>query len=145
MIDYPPNMEREWSEEDEATYRRALWLKRAVVFLCGTVALLSVAVATIVTVSIRLDQLDNTAAIEASTVAAENARKTVERIEDCTTPGQKCFEDGQRRAGVLVQNLSDVIILASACASKPYEQTPAQIEVCVRQKLAAQIAAQKQR
>lgn len=57
------------------------------------------------------------------------------RLEDCTTPGRECYDDGARRSGELVGNITDAqqdaAVFAAACADRDGVQGQAEIERCV--------------
>lgn len=50
---------------------------------------------------------------------------------DCTTPGHKCYEDGQARARTFGANIQLIVVLAAACAKQPQNVTVEQIQACV--------------
>ena len=57
-------------------------------------------------------------------------------IRSCTTPGQECFERGQRQTADAVADINRVAIIAAACADKPRRQSVEQIQSCVIARLA---------
>ena len=76
--------------------------------------------------AVRATQLDNTKRNETTKVAAEQARlaaeqaaRSVYRIEDCTTAGGECFEESQERTGAAVAGINQgtlaVIVAALSC------------------------------
>lgn len=68
----------------------------------------------------------------------ENQRTSIEsltRIKDCTEPGGRCFERGQRATADAVGDINRVAIYAAACADQPRRQTVEQIQSCVIDKL----------
>lgn len=62
---------------------------------------------------------DTAAAAERAKEAAENAARSAERIEDCTTPGRKCFDDSQKRTAEAIVGINEgtlrVIVAAISC------------------------------
>lgn len=52
-------------------------------------------------------------------------------IVDCTTPGHKCYEDGQKNTAGVIQKLEDIILLASVCSKVPGNNTVQEIKACV--------------
>ena len=64
------------------------------------------------------------------------SEKTLDRINDCTTPGRKCYDKGQTRTAKAVGDINRVIVLAAACADKPQRQTVVDIQNCVIAELA---------
>jgi hypothetical protein len=68
----------------------------------------------------------------------QNQRTSIEsltRIKDCTEPGGRCFERGQRATADAVGDINRVAIFAAACADQPRRQTVEQIQSCVIDKL----------
>lgn len=47
--------------------------------------------------------------------SAAEARRTADRIEDCTTPTGKCYRDGSKRTGGAVANLARIQIVVASC------------------------------
>lgn len=58
-------------------------------------------------------------AAEQARIAAEQAARSVFRIEDCTTEGGECFEESRRRTGNVVAGINEgtlaVIVAALSC------------------------------
>lgn len=79
----------------------------------------------------RATQIDNTQRNEDTKSAAENAARSAARIEDCTTPGRPCFDDGQRRLARTVGSINDYALAAAACADQPLTQTVDEIQACI--------------
>lgn len=56
---------------------------------------------------------------EATAQLAEDAARSADRIEDCTTPGRRCFEDQLKRTGDAVAGINQgtlaVIVAALSC------------------------------
>ncbi len=83
------------------------------------------------------------------TVVGYNALASIQTrgvLLDCTQPTGKCFGEGQKRTGSLVQQLIDasangdvltrhIVILAAACAKQEGVNTADQVEECVTDKL----------
>jgi hypothetical protein len=61
---------------------------------------------------------------------------TLAIIRDCTEPTGDCFREAQRRTAEAVGDINRVIVIAAACASKPYEQSVTRIAKCVTRRLA---------
>ena len=61
---------------------------------------------------------------------------TNERIVDCTTPGGKCYQQGQERTGQAVGDILKGATYAIACADKRGVQTEAEIQACVLKRIA---------
>jgi hypothetical protein len=62
------------------------------------------------------------------------------RIKSCTTPGEKCYDAGQKRTGHAVANINRVVILAAACAVGQHgtvAEIQNAIQTCVIDRLAA--------
>lgn len=70
---------------------------------------------------IRMTQVDHSPEVENGSAAAKAAARGTARIEDCTTPGRQCFDDGQKRlAGTiadLISNNQRAAAAAAACAA----------------------------
>lgn len=64
----------------------------------------------------------------------QNAR-LLQRIEDCTTPGRKCYDDGQKRTAALLQRLIDAQIAVAVCSRAGTAEDG--MEACVTRRLAA--------
>lgn len=120
--DYPPDLTPNRppvspTVAEDVVFRRAAMLKRMVIVLVVLLAVISLATATFTIVSVRFAQQDNTELLKDAEDAAVAAQRGTTRIEDCTTPGRKCFEDGQARGAELVGSINKAVILAAACAS----------------------------
>lgn len=150
MIEYPPELGDRPSvgpsEHELAALRRTILLKRLLIFLVILLIVLASVTALIVLVLVRDTQTDNVPKIndaknaaEAAQHSAETADKTLRRIESCTTPGKKCFEEAQARTAATVSDLNSVAIIAASCATQiPVEpgvskvERASLIENCVR-------------
>jgi hypothetical protein len=106
-----------------------------------TAAVLVIVVVTAVLVSaakssaIRDTQVTNTQTLD-------NTDQTLKLIQSCTTPGEECYEDGQRRTAQAVGDINRVIVLAAACSvgldpQLPVAERQTQISSCVIQRLSA--------
>jgi hypothetical protein len=62
---------------------------------------------------------------------------TLHVVRDCTTPGQPCYERGQKQTAGAVADINKITVYAAACADRPGDQTVTQIQSCVIRKLAA--------
>lgn len=67
---------------------------------------------------------------------AWNNRQTYKRIEDCTTTGGKCNEESQKRVGGAISQLVGAQVVIEACGRVPDNDTVAEIEACVAQRMA---------
>ena len=72
---------------------------------------------------------------EINRAALARTDETLQVIKSCTTPGKKCFDEGQKRTGEAVASINKVAVYAAACADKPRKQSVAEIEACVRKRL----------
>lgn len=85
---------------------------------------------------VRETQQGNASVLKSAQAAAESAEKGTDRIEDCTTPGRKCYDDGQKQTAQYLSDLNRVIAYAAACADQAGVQTEAEVYACVIQRLA---------
>lgn len=76
---------------------------------------------------------DNTSTIRQS---QRNNAETLQIIKSCTTPGQECFDRGQKQTADVVADINRVAVLAAACADRPRQQTVEDIQSCVISRLA---------
>lgn len=118
------------------TRRRVLWVTLTLMGIGLVVAaLVAVLVAATTVTSVRADQLTNAKKADAS-------RETLRRINDCTTPGRKCFDEGQRRSASVVAALNQgsaaAAAAAAACADRPGISGYRMIKACVDATLADQ-------
>jgi hypothetical protein len=96
------------------------------------VALLSAALV-VVAVTAAVVGADNSQAIRST--SRDNA-EALRLIKSCTTPGQECFERGQKQTAEAVADINRVTVYAAACADLPGVQGQAEIYACVVEKLA---------
>lgn len=68
-------------------------------------------------------------------VRADSSHDTLVTVEDCTTPGHKCYEDGVKRTREAVVQLEKIIIAANFCTRDLSNRTPGQVSECVRKVL----------
>lgn len=68
---------------------------------------------------------------ERTAATAADAARAAARIEDCTTPGRKCFEDGQQRLGRTVGTINRYAIAAAYCADQAGTQSVPTLERCI--------------
>lgn len=61
-----------------------------------------------------------------------------ERIESCTTAGETCYEEQQRKTAGAISDINKITLYAAACADRSGQQTVEQIQGCVIAKLAAE-------
>ena len=112
------------------------------VVLWGGIAILAVVItaAIIQTLSlvttVREAQQNNTKTVESAKIAAREAQRGTDRIEECTTPGRPCYDQGQKRTADVVSDLNRVAVFAAACADKAGVQGEDEIFSCVIRLLA---------
>lgn len=82
---------------------------------------------------IRDTQVANTQRSEDTKTAAQEAARSAQRIEDCTTPGRSCFDDAQKRLGRTVGTINRYALAAAACADQPQAQAVEEIQRCIIQ------------
>lgn len=116
------------------TRRQLLWSIAAVAVVALIVAVAtSTIVSALKSTSIRKTQTENTALIE-------NTAETLRIIRGCTTPGQDCYDRGQRQTAAYIRDLTSdltrVSAYAAACADKPRQQSTDEIFACVVARLA---------
>lgn len=116
------------------TRRHVLW---------AVVALLVVGVLVVVASAVVVSAVKSTSIREtqtANTPLLENTNETLKIIRECTTPGEPCYDRGQRRTATLVRdltnNLTRVSAYAAACADQPRQQSTDEIFACVVARLA---------
>lgn len=69
--------------------------------------------------------------------AREANDRVLAKIRSCTTPGEKCFQESQRRTAQVVADINQVTVLAAVCAANAPQPTVPIIEECIREQLAA--------
>jgi heme exporter protein D len=74
---------------------------------------------------------------EANAAQREANDRVLEKIRSCTTPGEKCFRQSQRRTAKVVADINQVTVLAAVCAANASQPTVPVIEECIREQLAA--------
>lgn len=83
--------------------------------------------------SIRTAQKGNTKTIT-------NSQETLDVVKDCTQPKGTCYQDGQKRTGQAVQDISEATtqasIYAAYCVHREPDASVAKIEACVNQQFA---------
>lgn len=112
------------------------WALFSVLIGALVVGFVVMGIVTAATVSaIRESQLTN------RKLAVDNA-KVLDRINDCTTPGRKCFDDGQKRSASVISTLNQgaaaAAAAAAACADRPGISGYREIKACVDRTLADQ-------
>lgn len=70
-------------------------------------------------------------AAEAAEAAAQDAARSADRVEECTTPGGRCFDDNQQRLSRTVGTINRYALAAAACADQPEQQTIDEIQECI--------------
>lgn len=66
----------------------------------------------------------------------KSGRAVLDRVNDCTTPGRRCFDQGQKRTANAVGDITQASIYASYCAAREPGQTVAEIQRCVMRQFA---------
>ena len=64
----------------------------------------------------------------------KSGRAVLDRVNDCTTPGRRCFEQGQKRTASAVGDINLVTIYAASCGSRHPGQ-PVVVRRCVERLL----------
>lgn len=64
-------------------------------------------------------------------VTIDKTDEILAEVRGCTTPGERCYERGLKQTAEAVGKVSEVIVLASACASGPTARDPLYIQTCV--------------
>lgn len=132
-----------WRLIDPATNPRARRVAHAIAGLAIGLLLVGGVTAVVVGVylidAVRDTQVTNTekaksdrARDERTAATAADAARAAERIEDCTTPGRECFDDGQRRLARTVGSINDNAVAAAYCADQPGTQTIVELTACIR-------------
>jgi hypothetical protein len=70
-----------------------------------------------------------------NTKTLDTTQRTLDAVLDCTTPGRKCFDRGQKQTADAVADINKVAVLAAACADEPGVQGRDEIFACVVQQL----------
>lgn len=109
-----------------------------IIVLAITVAVLVIVLTTaIVTSAIKSTSIRETQT--SNTPLLQNSNETLKRIRECTTPGEKCFDEGQARTAEIVSeltsNITRVSAYAAACADRAGVQGEDEIFACVVLKL----------
>lgn len=89
----------------------------------------SVVISATMSARIRDTQVTNTGTLKAT-------ERTLAIVEDCTTPGSECFQEGQRRTAAAIADINRVTVYAAACADRPGVQGQSEIYACVVESLA---------
>lgn len=104
-------------EDERRLEWRVIFARRVVVAALSLYLLCTLALTAYTVVTIRVNQVDG--------------RAVLDRVKSCTTPGRKCFDDGQRRTANAVGDITQASIYASYCAAREPGQTVAEIQACV--------------
>jgi len=56
-------------------------------------------------------------------------------IAGCVTPGEPCYDNGQKQTAGVVSSIGEMTAITVACGDLPGEQTVAQIRACVTEQL----------
>lgn len=102
--------------------------------------LIGVLVAGLATVPVLLGQIRSTQ-LE-GTPTGKKLLASAETIEDCTTPGGKCYERGQRQTAQILSSAQRIILLSAACSvdldpAQPVDRRVRDITDCVTKRLTA--------
>lgn len=73
---------------------------------------------------------------ETNTQITRTNAETLRIIKSCTTPGQSCYDRGQKATAGAVASINRVVILAAACASQHRGESVARVQTCVLNRLA---------
>ena len=57
------------------------------------------------------------------------------RLQDCTTPGGKCYEESAKRTGVAIVKINDIAKAANVCADLPGSITTDAMSKCIEDEL----------
>lgn len=89
------------------------------------------------TQAVRDGQQDRVPLLAKTNAAAQSAKTTAKRIENCTTPGRKCYDHGQRQTAAIVaginQGSQQAASAAAACAASLPDPTYRAVYRCVVQ------------
>lgn len=87
-------------------------------------------------------EIEDQQASAAQTLA--ETRRNTELIESCVTPGGECAERSRENTAEVVDTINEAVtyaaIYAAACADRADVQTVAEIESCVRDRLAEKLS-----
>lgn len=112
----------------------------AVLALLAMAVLLVVITAAIVgaqkSTAIRDQQQETTPLIESSNDTLDAIEKLAAEIRSCTTPGQDCYERGQRQTADAVDVINNAVVYAAACADQRGVQGQDEIYACVVRRMA---------
>lgn len=129
------------TELDATLHRRTVLSTFATRLLVVLVVLLG---ATIVTLQLRITSQSSqtvrsiAAQQDGNTASVQTIKALTRQIESCTTPTGDCYKDSQKRTAGAVGDINKVVVLAAACADKPRQQTEAEIQRCIINRLAAE-------
>lgn len=118
-----PRRPRGPSDEEIRKTTRALIWKRVAIGSLVLFALVVISGMVYTVYVIRQQQLANTPITESTNTAAlqakqaaEDAKRSADRIEDCTTPGRACYERGQKQLAGAVGSVNKLALIATSCA-----------------------------
>lgn len=148
LIADEPRLPREPDGEELRSEARALFWKRLTqaAFVAALVVLLGFQAWNVAL--IRETQVGNRTTLKQAQQAANAAKTTAHRIEDCTTPGGDCFERAQRQTSGAVAGINTITVRTAACMTVILKQYPAgttvnvdgvaeQIKQCIQSTTAA--------
>jgi hypothetical protein len=104
---------------DEVAYRNARWERIKRLMIVGILALSIVLVGglTYLVAEIRLNQ--------------QSGRQVLDLIQSCTTPGQPCYDDSQKRTAGAIRSINQVTITAAFCAAHNPAATVPKLHTCI--------------
>jgi hypothetical protein len=110
---------------------RRLTPKQWAIFILGMAlsAVVTIFLVAVIVSATKSTQIRDTQ--ETNTEKSDARDEVLDRIRNCTTPGRPCYDRGQRQLAKAVGDVNRVVILAAACASKPFEQSVEAIQACV--------------
>lgn len=81
-------------------------------------------------------QKDAITTIDNTNATLKQTELILEKVEDCTTPGLKCYERSKAQLAGAVNDVNTVVVLAAACASGTEGRDELYIQKCVLDALA---------
>lgn len=124
---YPPEFTQQRLFTDgEAESLRKILVTRRLVFFSAVLLVFALLIGSAWGIYlIRSSQVDRGKTVDNAAAAAVAAKEGTEKIESCTTPGQKCFEEAQRRSGALLTQLINNNQASAAAAASCAVRLPA--------------------
>lgn len=117
VADYvEPRRPRGPSDEEVRKSTRALMWKRVAIGALVLVTLIVVTGMGYTVYAIRQQQVTATPLIKSTATAAQEAKRSADRIENCTTPGLSCYDRGQKQLAGAVGSVNRIALIATSCA-----------------------------